>query len=63
MEQLTQEMQQLAMFISNDPTTFEEAVISQVWRDTMKYDMVAIEKNGTWELIDLPIGAKNIGVK
>jgi len=62
-EQLTQEMQQLAMFISNDPTTFEEAARSQVWRDAMKSEMVAIEKNETWELIDLPIGAKKIGVK
>ncbi|CAI8615966.1 unnamed protein product [Vicia faba] len=31
LEQLTQEIQQLAMFVSNDPTTFEEAAKSQKW--------------------------------
>jgi len=30
MEQLTTEMQQLAMFTSNDPITFEEAARSSV---------------------------------
>lgn len=62
-EQLTQEMQQLAMFVSNDPATFEEAAKSQVWRDEMANEIAAIEKNGTWELTYLPIGAKKIGVK
>jgi len=62
-EQLTQEMQQLAMFVSNDPITFEEAVKSQVWRNAMESEIVAININGTWELTDLPIGAKKIGVK
>ncbi|KAI5435836.1 hypothetical protein KIW84_022315 [Lathyrus oleraceus] len=35
-EQLTQEMQQLAMFVSNDPATFEEAAKSQVDATTYK---------------------------
>lgn len=51
------------MFVSNDPATFEEAAKSQVWRDAMENEIVAIEKNGTWELTDLPTGAKKIGVK
>jgi len=29
----------------------------------MKSEMVIIKKNETWELIDLPIGEKKIGVK
>jgi len=62
-EQLTQEMQQLAMFVANDPTTFEEAVKSQVWRNAMESEIAAINRNGTWELTDLPIGTKKIGVK
>jgi len=62
-EHLTQEMQQLAMIVTNDPLAFEEAAKSRVWKDAMKNEIEAIERNGTWELIDLPPGAKKIGVK
>ncbi|XP_058788354.1 uncharacterized mitochondrial protein AtMg00820-like [Vicia villosa] len=56
-------MQHLAMFVSNDPTTFEEAAKTQVWRDAMDHEIATIEKNRTWELAYLPTGAKKIGVK
>ena len=62
-QQLVMEMQQLAMFTSNDPTTFEEAAKSPTWREAMDREIQAIEKNGTWELTELPRGAKKIGVK
>lgn len=45
---LTQEMQQLTMIMTNDPLTFEEAAKSQVWRDAMKNEIKAIERNDTW---------------
>ena len=56
-------MQQLVMFTSTDPTTFEEAVKSLTWKEAMDREIQAIEKNGTWELNELPRGVKKIGVK
>lgn len=61
--QLTTEMQQFAMFASEDPNTFEEAVKIQKWKAAMDQEIEAINKNGTWELTELPPGAKKIGVK
>lgn len=46
-----------------DPTTFEEACKEAKWRAAMDQEIQSIEKNGTWELCDLPNGAKTIGVK
>lgn len=48
---------------SEDPCSFEEAKRSVIWKDVMDKEMGAIEKNGTWELTDLPEGARKIGVK
>jgi len=47
----------------DDPVVFEEAIKSKRWRDAMKREMEAIEKNKTWELTNLPKGMKPIGVK
>ena len=46
-----------------DPLNFEEAVKIGKWRNVMDAEIAAIEKNGTWELINLPTGAKLVGVK
>ena len=51
----------LALFASN-PVHFEEAVKHEKWRTSMDMEIQAIERNNTWELIDLPKGEKNIGV-
>lgn len=48
---------------SSDPATFEEAQKNLKWRRAMDDEMNSIEKNQTWELTDLPDGAKCIGVK
>jgi len=47
----------------DDPVIFEEAIKSKRWRDAMKREMKAIEKNKTWELTDLLKGMKPIRVK
>lgn len=39
---------------SSDPTTYEEAKLSTVWQKAMDAEMSAIERNCTWELVDLP---------
>ncbi|KAL6225514.1 hypothetical protein ACLB2K_004364 [Fragaria x ananassa] len=54
----------LVMFTSDtDPINFEEVVHNPEWKTAMNLEMLAIERNGTWELTDLPKGAKKIGVK
>lgn len=52
-----------ALFATADPINFEEAVKSEKWRNAMDVEMEAIERNGTWELTDLPKDGKKIGVK
>ncbi|XP_050918923.1 uncharacterized mitochondrial protein AtMg00820-like [Lathyrus oleraceus] len=47
----------------NDPFSFAEAVKSEKWKEAMEAEMEAIEKNQTWELMDLPKDAKHIGVR
>lgn len=37
-----------------DPISYEEAQKSSQWRETMKQEMEAIERNETWELIVAP---------
>lgn len=53
----------LALFASTYPVHFEEAMKHDKWRIAMDMEMKAIERNNTWELIDLPTGAKKIRVK
>ncbi|CAJ2642245.1 unnamed protein product [Trifolium pratense] len=50
-----EQLQNLAVFCNNeDPTCFEEAVKLAVWREAMDQEIESIERNGTWELTDLP---------
>ncbi|KAL9429389.1 hypothetical protein AB3S75_031241 [Citrus x aurantiifolia] len=53
----------LVLFTSADPMHFEEAVKHDKWRMAMDMEIKAIEKNNTWELTNLPTGAKKIGLK
>ena len=56
-------MTNMAMFAGADPISFEEAVKSEKWRNAMNLELESIEKNDTWELTNLPVGGKKIGVK
>ncbi|RDX74343.1 hypothetical protein CR513_45924, partial [Mucuna pruriens] len=47
----------------DDPILFEEVVKHEKWRKAMDNEINSIEKNQTWELMDLPTGAKTTGVK
>ena len=46
-----------------DPSSFAEAVQSQIWCDAMNVELQALEMNGTWSLTKLPVGKKAIGCK
>ncbi|GJT03883.1 retrovirus-related pol polyprotein from transposon TNT 1-94 [Tanacetum coccineum] len=47
----------------SDPLCYNEAVKMKHWRVAMMDEIKSIEKNNTWSLIDLPKGAKTVGVK
>ena len=54
---------ELNFSIVNEPTTFEEATSCNEWKDAMQKEYDALIKNGTWRLVDPPIGNKPIGSK
>ena len=37
-----------------EPEGYEEATADQKWRNAMKKELIMIEKNKTWELVDRP---------
>ncbi|KAL8112746.1 hypothetical protein AgCh_020161 [Apium graveolens] len=46
-----------------DPILFEEANAQPEWKNAMEEEMLAIERNDTWELIDAPEDKNVIGLK
>ncbi|KAF0903245.1 hypothetical protein E2562_026539 [Oryza meyeriana var. granulata] len=46
-----------------EPCSFAEAERDEAWRAAMQEEMDAVNRNGTWELIDLPHGHRPIGLK
>jgi hypothetical protein len=50
-------------FVVNEPSSFEEASLITEWKDAMKEELLAINKNGTWELTPRPKDKNVIGVK
>ena len=47
----------------NDPIHFEEAINDKKWIEAMDEEINAIERNKTWDLVELPKGKYLIGVK
>jgi Reverse transcriptase (RNA-dependent DNA polymerase) len=50
----------------HDPATYWEAMdleFSDDWLATCQYEMDALAKNGTWDLVDLPLGCKAVKSK
>ncbi|PKU79659.1 Retrovirus-related Pol polyprotein from transposon TNT 1-94 [Dendrobium catenatum] len=45
------------------PKDVFEALSDKNWRNAMKDEMQALEKNETWEIVNLPIGKKSVGCK
>ncbi|KAL0410958.1 UNVERIFIED_CONTAM: Retrovirus-related Pol polyprotein from transposon TNT 1-94 [Sesamum latifolium] len=50
------------LFVS-EPQSFEDASRDECWTKAMNEEMITIEKNETWKLVDLPKGKKTIGLK
>eukprot|EP00253_Pinus_taeda_P009205 PITA_09205 len=47
----------------NDPIHFDDAIKDKKWIEAMDEEMNAIERNKTWDLVELPKGKEVIGVK
>ena len=50
-------------FLSFQPTCFEEAIKEKEWVDAMNNEIDAIERNQTWDLVNLPDDKNSIGLK
>ena len=46
-----------------DPFTFQEAIKDSKWQKAMNEEIRYIEKNNSWELVELSEGQKSISVK
>ena len=44
------------VLLSFQPTYFKETIKVKKWIDAMNEEMDSIERNDTWDLVDLPIG-------
>jgi transposase InsO family protein len=57
------EQHNLFALMSCQPTSFKEAAKEPHWVQAMNQEIDSIEKNKTWDLVDLPTHKKSIGVK
>lgn len=54
------------VYFEDDPVTYEEAMSRpdrEQWLKAMKSEMKALNKNETWDLVELPKGQKTVGSK
>ena len=59
----TGEVHLVCLLADAEMISFEEAARDEKWKAAMDEEIIAIEKNKTWDLVDLPKGHKAIGVK
>ncbi|XP_009119511.1 uncharacterized protein LOC103844477 [Brassica rapa] len=53
-----EESEHLLMIINDESWDFNEAKKLKVWIDAFKDEIFSIEKNNTWDLVELPAGNK-----
>ena len=46
------------MMVESDPQTYEDEANDPIWKTSMKEEFNSLQKNNTWELVDLPPGRK-----
>jgi len=57
------DMVQFAFLAYSEPVRLADAIQHPKWKEAMNEELMAIEKNNTWHLTDLPKGYKVIDVK
>lgn len=60
---IEEEVERLLICLNEEPINFEEARKSKHWIMACDDEINSIEKNLTWNLVDLPPGTKPIGLK
>ena len=51
------------MMVESDPQTYEYVAHDPIWKTTMKEEFNSLQKNNTWDLVDLPPGRKLVQCK
>ena len=54
---------ELHLASTGEPCSFAEAEGDKAWQAAMREEIEAVERNKTWELVDLPHGHRPIGLK
>ena len=49
--------------VESDPQTYKDAANDPRWKTAMKEEFSSLQKNNTWELVDLPPGRKLVQCK
>jgi hypothetical protein len=62
-EQGEDQGEDLLVVKTEELTSFQEAQAYKCWRKAMRDEMVAIEANGTWELVNASVNHRLIGLK
>lgn len=47
----------------SEPSSYKEAAQNPLWQEAMQKEILVLETNKTWDLVDLPSGKKPIGCK
>ena len=51
------------MMVESDPQTYEYESHDPIWQTAMKEEFSSLQKNNTWELVDLPPGRELVQCK
>lgn len=55
--------EELLLLSVEEPVSYQQAVNENSWKEAMRKEIEAIERNNTWKLVELPSGHKPIGLK
>ena len=53
----------LALNTNPEPSTYQEAIVHDCWKEAINAELTALKQNGTWVLTHLPTGKRAIGCK
>jgi len=56
-------VQHLTLMADVEPISLDEAITKKVWKSAMEEELKCIEKNHTWEMVELPQNKIPIDVK
>ena len=44
------------LMVESHPQTYEDVASDPIWKEAMKEEFISLQKNNTWELVNLPPG-------